>query len=194
VPRVKNRLILFLIIIVALAATVVWLLARGPGAGRTGGVSFVSSSASLATPSPDLSPGQVVRIVMEAMQHNDRPSTDAGILTAFNFASPGNKRQTGPIERFVKMVKAPTYKPMLDFRGIEYGPLTIEGDAAQQLVTLLDVADRPASYVFTLTRQSDGRYKGCWMTDGVMRVPPQRASAATTQSSTHPTTTRGDGT
>jgi hypothetical protein len=137
-----------------------------------------------AAPSPDFSPAQVVRLVMEAMQHNDLPAVDAGIATAFAFASPGNKRQTGPIERFVKMVKGPAYKPMLDFRSIEYGPLTIEGDGAQQLVTLIDAADRPASYVFTLSRQGDGRYKGCWMTDGVMRVAPRPATSMPTSGPT----------
>ena len=56
-------------------------------------------------PSPDLSPEDVVRIQVEALQRNDEPSPDAGIEAAFRFASPSNRRATGPLGRFSEMVR-----------------------------------------------------------------------------------------
>src|SRR5438309_2031919 len=64
-------------------------------------------------PSPQLTPDQVVRVQMEAMKHNDRPAHDAGIAKTFKFASPQNREQTGPLDKFIAMVKNPVYAPML---------------------------------------------------------------------------------
>jgi hypothetical protein len=33
------------------------------------------------------------------------------------------------------------------------------------------------AYVFALSLQDDGEYKGCWMTDGVTREPPSPLNA-----------------
>jgi len=165
---VARRVVMILGVLVVIGA-IVWLVTTSDSDGMSSSLSAVPG---LPGPSPTLSPNQVVQTVMESMQRNNDPLPDAGIKTAFNFASPANKRQTGPVDRFVQMVRDPMYKPMLDFHAIEYGPLTIEGDAAQQLVTVVDADSRVASYVFSLSRQANGRYAGCWMTDGVIRVEP----------------------
>jgi hypothetical protein len=128
-------------------------------------------------PSPQLTPEQVVRLVTEAMGHNDTPAADAGIATAFAFASPGNRHATGPLARFVPMVKHPTYAPLLDYATIEYTPIRVVGDYAEQLVTVTDKQGNTAAFLWILSRQVDGEYEDCWMTDGVTRlgiepVPP----------------------
>jgi hypothetical protein len=125
----------------------------------------------LPQPGPEYKPDQVVQIVMDSLQHNDQD--DSGIATTFNFASPGNKKYTGPLEKFTAMVKTTAYKPMLNCKSIEYGAMQIEGDRAQQVVTLVDSADQTAHYLFRLSRQTDGPFKNCWMTDGVIRVEPR---------------------
>ena len=56
-------------------------------------------------PDPSLSPRDVVSIQIEALRNNDTPYENRGIEVAFNFASPTNKRITGPIERFAVMVR-----------------------------------------------------------------------------------------
>ena len=121
-------------------------------------------------PSPQLEPEEVVRVVTEAMGRNDTPTTDAGIATAFAFASPGNKQVTGPLARFIPMVKSPAYRPLLNYAKIEYGPVRVDGDYAEQLVTVTDAAGDPAAFLFTLSCQAEGDYEDCWMTDGVSRV------------------------
>jgi len=120
-------------------------------------------------PSPDLSPEDVIRLQVEALQRNDEPHPDAGIEAAFRFASPANKRATGPLERFTAMVKGPAYGAMLGFERAEYGELRVEGGQAAQRVTLIQPDGRRVRYVFGLSKQSGGEYAGCWMTDSVMR-------------------------
>ena len=119
-------------------------------------------------PSPDLSPEAVVRIQVEALQANDEPHDDAGIATAFRFASPGNRAATGPLARFSAMVHGPAYRDLLGSERATYGPMVFEGDEAAQAVTLVHADGRRALYVFALSRQRGGPYDGCWMTDAVV--------------------------
>jgi hypothetical protein len=121
-------------------------------------------------PGPDLSPEQVVQIQLQALQRNDTPTKDSGIAIAFRFASPANQAATGPLANFVLLVKNPLYHPMLNHKTVERGPMKIDGDQAQQRVTLTSATNERAVYIFTLSKQRDGKYKDCWMTDGVERV------------------------
>ncbi|MEL6445437.1 MAG: DUF4864 domain-containing protein [Bacteroidota bacterium] len=128
-------------------------------------------------PSPDLSPEDVIRLQVEALQRNDEPYPDAGIAAAFRFASPANKSATGPLERFSAMVKGPVYGAMLGFERAEYGTMRVQGDRAAQRVTLVQADGQRVSYVFGLSKQTSGTYEGCWMTDAVMRdEAPARAN------------------
>lgn len=120
-------------------------------------------------PSPDLDPDEVVKIQLDALQNNDLTDDDDGIRTAFRFASPGNQEVTGPLERFVDLVKNPLYAPLIGFERAEVGIMLILGDYAQQRVRVINARKGITTYVFTLSRQADAPYEGCWMTDNVVR-------------------------
>ncbi len=124
-------------------------------------------------PHPALSPEDVVSIQLRALKHNDRPSKDHGIRIAFRFASPANRASTGPIERFIRMVKNPLYRPMLNYKSEFREPLETIGDIARQKVTLVSEEGKTASYLFVLSKQTEEPYQDCWMTDSVMRVEPE---------------------
>ena len=123
----------------------------------------------LTEPDPSLSPEDVVSIQIEALRQNDTPHEDRGIEVTFNFASPTNKRVTGPLERFKAMVRSPVYGPMIDHRSAEYVNVRVEGDVAQVDVILLSKDGQYLGYRFMLSRQHDNRYEGSWMTDSVSR-------------------------
>lgn len=123
-------------------------------------------------PNAGLSPDQVIKIQVEALQNND--DEDNGIEVTFRFASPANKNVTGPLARFKRMVKNPAYSPMLNHKLAEYGPLEIEGDIASQRVTIIGSNGEAIVYQFTLSKQSGPPCAGCWMTDSVIIVPTQR--------------------
>jgi hypothetical protein len=128
------------------------------------------SSAEAARPAPDLSPREVVRLQIEALGANDTPRDDAGIATAFRFASPANKRATGPLDRFRTLFDSEAYGPMIDHATFEVSEAQVEGRAARVgLIVVTPEGDR-VGYLFRLTRQRGGTYDDCWMTDGVLPV------------------------
>ena len=61
-----------------------------------------TAKAELPQPALNLEPAEIVRIVINALANNDDPYPDAGIETTYNFASPSNKANTGPLERFIR--------------------------------------------------------------------------------------------
>ena len=153
-PALRNR-IRCLLFCLALAPVIA-------AAQEGGGTSNPLSDALV--PAPALSPAEVVRIQLEALRHND--VHNRGIEVAFRFASPANRSNTGPIERFVSMIRNGPYALMLRFREASYGPVESRGLMARQRVTLADAGIR-TTYWFYLSRQSEEPYVDCWMTDAV---------------------------
>ena len=120
------------------------------------------------TPDPSLDPERVVEIQLTALADNDDPVTNAGIKTAYNFASPANRRATGPLDRFIAMVESPRYAPMVDHADATMGPLERTGDRAEQQVTVTGPDGRTVSYRFVLSVCTEEPLQGCWLTDSVL--------------------------
>ena len=129
-------------------------------------------------PDPSLTPEQVIDIQLRALQNNSRLENDRGIEITFNFASPANRAMTGPLPRFISMVKNPPYSTMLDFESYDTAPIERDGERVQQRVTLLHKEGlhkqgRRAIFIWVLSKQKEAPYVNCWMTDGVIRVNPE---------------------
>jgi len=124
------------------------------------------------TPDPSLTPEQVVGLQLEALRRNDDPYPDAGIATAFAFASEANRSATGPVARFTAMLKNSLYRPMLGDSPAQFGPVQVEGDVARTQVVLFGGDGRLVAYDFTLSRDPTTR---CWVTDSVMLAPVEAA-------------------
>ena len=118
-------------------------------------------------PRPELSPEEVVQYQLAALQQNDEPKSDTGIERAFRFASPSNKEATGPLEHFVQIVKSPAYSPLLNSRSSAIVGSELKDDQAKIEVKIVAVDGRQLTYVFILSKQSEGEFHDCWMTDGV---------------------------
>lgn len=116
------------------------------------------------SPSPDLTPREVVQIQLHAFGNNN--GEDEGIEIGFRFASPGNRRRTGPLSRFASMLKGPAYGLMLEHDRAEYAQLLVREERALQRVRLVR-GETVAVYDFYLRRQNDGDCRGCWMTEAV---------------------------
>jgi hypothetical protein len=122
-------------------------------------------------PAPGLSPTEVVRIQLVALQRNDQPTPDAGIARAYQFASPGNRAKTGSLENFARMIHA-GYAEMLNHRSAQYEQIvTLDSGEALQGVTLKAANGQTLRYVFILSRQPGPPCTNCWMTDGVLSAP-----------------------
>jgi hypothetical protein len=83
-------------------------------------------------PNAALSPAEVIRTVAAALQNNNSPMPNAGIFTAYQFASPGNRAATGPYGRFFRIVKSGDSAPLFGKRAQEFGEIIIHGDKAEQ--------------------------------------------------------------
>lgn len=121
-------------------------------------------------PSPMRSAEDVVRIQVEALRHNDHPHEDAGIETAWRFASPANRATTGPYSAFRRMVCNETYGPMVDHREGTIGPVEVREDRATAEVALTGPNGRSRTFRFRLSKSHDGDLDDCWLTDAVLQV------------------------
>jgi hypothetical protein len=73
-----------------------------------------------------------MKLQVQALRLND--AEDRGIEIVSRFASPDNRRFTGPLPRFTAMLHGPRYRPMLNHRAADFGLVQIEGAVARQRV------------------------------------------------------------
>ena len=125
-------------------------------------------------PHPNLGPDQVIRTVVEALHNRNSPTTNAGIFTVYQFASPANRQNTSPYGKFLRLVKLPDFAPLFARGVITYGPLSVTGDRAEQEVNIHLDDGRNAPFRFVVSRQTSqqtqGRCAGCWMVDQVIPI------------------------
>ena len=119
-----------------------------------------------AYPEPKLKPNDVVRLQLLAMQQND--DSDFGIEVTFRFASPANKKQTGPLKRCIGIVRNRSYRPLLNHINATFLELTVEEVSAIQDVIITTSNGERIGYRFRLSIQKGPLYPGCWMTDSVV--------------------------
>ncbi len=160
--------------LVSALSFLVLVLMAVPALAQEDGTSGRDPLSEALAPAPAFSAGDVIRIQLEALRHNDEK--DRGIEVAFRFASPANRANTGPLSRFIGMIKNGPYALMLGFREAAYGPVESRGVQAGQRVTLIG-EDTSVTYWFYLSRQSEAPYEDCWMTDAVYVEPSQGQSA-----------------
>jgi len=121
-------------------------------------------------PSADLTPADVIRYQVDALADNDVPYADAGIEITFRFASPENRRVTGPLSRFRALLHNPLYSDLLNHVRAEYGDPLMRGHMALGPVLITTAEGKQVGYMFQLSKQLDERCPGCWMTEGVTRL------------------------
>lgn len=129
--------------------------------------------AQLPKPEIDLKPEDVVHIVIDALADNDTPFADAGIATTFNFASPDNKVNTGPLKKFTAMVKGPDYGPMVNHLSSELSEVVYKDGMAYQMVKLIARDGAEIIFAFRLSQQLEGEFRDMWMTDAVWPISSQ---------------------
>lgn len=121
-------------------------------------------------PTCDRSFLNVVQVQMNALKYNNDTTND-GIRTVRRFASPRNRQTIQSFEEFVRVIKGPTYSPMLSYESAQYTPLQSSDDYAQVEVVTREDGNVTGRYYFRLGKVDRGEYDGCWMTDAVVSVP-----------------------
>ena len=117
-------------------------------------------------PNPELKANEIVSLQLMAMQQND--VSNHGIEITYRFASPQNKVQTGPLSRFIMLVKNPAYRPLLNHLDATFLNLKVEGNVAIQEVIITTSKGTRKGFRFLLSLQQGEQFKDCWMTDAVI--------------------------
>jgi len=124
-----------------------------------------SSAAEILKPSSNIKPSEVVKIQLNGLQKNDLDFKDSGIEQTWNFAHPNNKKVTGPLPNFKRMIKGDTYQMMLDHLSHTITELGRSDNWAQFEVIILDKNKIYHKFNWQVEKYSlDGSLKDCWLT------------------------------
>ena len=130
-------------------------------------------NADMIKPDPSISAKDVISIQLQALQINNSPFEDAGIEQTWEFAHPNNRKYTGPLNNFIRMLKNPSYSMMLDH--LEHNIIPVEEDetVSYYFVELTDINGKKYGFEWTVEKViENGKYKDCWMTIGVSTPMP----------------------
>ena len=123
------------------------------------------SKADLLIPKKDILPSEVVKIQLTGLQNNDSVFKDGGIEQTWNFAHPNNKRATGPLENFKRMIKSDSYQMMIDHLSHTITEVGSGDKWAQFEVIILDKNKIYHKFNWQVEKYTvDGALKDCWMT------------------------------
>tara|TARA_B100000676_G_C17498613_1_gene542013 strand:- start:58 stop:531 length:474 start_codon:yes stop_codon:yes gene_type:complete len=123
------------------------------------------SKADLLIPKKDILPSEVVKIQLTGLQNNDSIFKDGGIEQTWNFAHPNNKRATGPLENFKRMIKSDSYQMMIDHLSHTITEVGSGDKWAQFEVIILDKNKIYHKFNWQVEKYTvDGALKDCWMT------------------------------
>mgnify|MGYP001453504959 FL=1 len=135
------------------------------------------SNAELLKPNNSISPKEVVSIQLSGLKNNDQVYKDSGIEQTWNFAHPNNKRVTGPLDNFKRMIKSDSYQMMIDHLNHTITEVGSSDKWAQFEVIILDKNKIYHKFNWQVEKYAlDGILKDCWMTTMVSSPIPLGSS------------------
>ena len=130
-------------------------------------------NAEMIKPDPTISAKDVISIQLKALQINNSPFEDAGIEQTWEFAHPNNRKFTGPLNNFIRMIKNPSYSMMIDHMDHKIIPVEENETTSYYFVELTAVNGKKYGFQWTVEKVSEnGEFKDCWMTVGVSTPMP----------------------
>ena len=136
-----------------------------------------SSTAEILKPSSNIRPSEVVKIQLNGLQKNDLDFKDSGIEQTWNFAHPNNKKVTGPLPSFKRMIKGDAYQMMLDHISHTITELGSSDNWAKFEVIILDKNKIYHKFNWQVEKYTlDGLLKDCWLTTMVSNPIPLGSS------------------
>tara|TARA_Y100001935_G_scaffold181700_1_gene150470 strand:+ start:257 stop:718 length:462 start_codon:yes stop_codon:yes gene_type:complete len=135
------------------------------------------SNAELLTPNNSISPKEVVSIQLSALKNNDSAYKDSGIEQTWNFAHPNNKKVTGPLDNFKRMIKSDSYQMMIDHLSHTITEVGSSDKWAQFEVIILDKNKIYHKFNWQVEKYTlQGALSDCWMTTMVSSPIPLGSS------------------
>ncbi len=129
-------------------------------------INFEKISYAEVRPNDKFSPLEVVDIQLTSLQSNS--SDNKGIYQCWLFAHPENKKYTGPIQRFVSMIRSDPYDVLLGSLFFETKLISKNQNEAKVEVYLDGKNKNRYKLLWILSKSNIGKNcKNCWMTIGV---------------------------
>ena len=140
-------------------------------------ISIAISKAEILKPNSEIRPAEVVKIQLTGLQKNDLKFKDSGIEQTWNFAHPNNKKVTGPLDNFKRMLKGDSYQMMINHLSHSITELGSTDKWAQFEVVILDKNKIYHKFNWQVEKYTlDGLLKDCWLTTMVSNPIPLGSS------------------
>ena len=140
-------------------------------------ISVSISKAELVKPNSDIKPSEVVKIQLLGLQKNNDEFEDSGIQQTWNFAHPNNKKATGPLDKFKRMIKGNNYQMMINHLSHSITKVRGGDSWAQFEVIILDKEKIYHKFNWQVEKYTeDGPLKDCWLTTMVSSPEPLGSS------------------
>ena len=135
------------------------------------------SKAELLNPSSAITPKEVVKIQLSGLQQNDLEFKDSGIEQTWNCAHPNNKKVTGPLNNFKRMIKGASYQMMIDHLSHTITEVGGSNKSVQFEVIILDKNKIYHKFKWQVEKYTEeGSLKDCWLTTMVSSPIPLGSS------------------
>ena len=129
---------------------------------------IVTAKADLVKPNNGIKPYQVVKIQLTGLMNNDIPNKNSGIEQTWEFAHPSNKKYTGPLSKFVNLLKSENYNKLLNHLESEIIEVSKTNDKYGFEVIILGNDKNYYKFQWIVEKYyNDGPLKDCWLTTSV---------------------------
>ena len=129
---------------------------------------IVTAKADIVKPNIGIEPAKVVKIQLNGLMKNDQPNIDDGIKQTWEFAHPSNKKYTGPLPKFINMLKSGNYKMLLNHIDNEIIEVFKSDSQYGFEVTILGKDKNYYKFQWVVEKYyEEGPLKNCWLTNSV---------------------------
>ena len=129
---------------------------------------IVTAKADLIKPTKTIEPSQVVKIQLNGLMNNDKPNPNDGIKQTWEFAHPENKKYTGPLTKFINLLKGESYSMLINHLDSEIIEVFKSNNQYGFEVTILGNDKKYYKFQWVVEKYyKDGPLKDCWLTTSV---------------------------
>ena len=129
---------------------------------------LTTAKADLIKPNSEIGPNQVVKIQLNGLMKNDEPNLNNGIKQTWEFAHPSNKKYTGPLSKFITLLKGQNYKMLINHLDNEIIEIFKTSNKYGFEVTILSNDKNYYKLQWVVEKYyEEGPLKDCWLTISV---------------------------